>query len=47
MERVRNSLTDDSERKLNDIAQDMANKENNRRMIIKGIKESCQHEVEG
>lgn len=42
---MRASLSEEAERKMNDITQDMANKENNRSIIIQGVKDSCQHEV--
>ncbi|CDS41628.1 expressed conserved protein [Echinococcus multilocularis] len=46
VERVRASLSEEAERKMNDIAQDMANKENNRCIIIQGVKDFCQQEFE-
>ncbi|KAM7534609.1 hypothetical protein Aperf_G00000113728 [Anoplocephala perfoliata] len=46
VEHVRTSMVEDVEQKLNDITLDMANKENNRRSIIQGVKESCQSELD-
>ncbi|VDM18892.1 unnamed protein product [Hydatigera taeniaeformis] len=46
VERVRASLSEEAERKMNDIVQDMANKENNRNNIIQGVRDSCHHELD-
>ncbi|KAL5968549.1 hypothetical protein TSMEX_003727 [Taenia solium] len=46
VERVRASLSEEAERKMSDITQDMANKENNRSVIIQGVRDSCQHELD-
>lgn len=45
VERVRASISEEVEKKAQEIVQDMTNKENNRRMIIKSVQESCQQEV--
>ncbi|KAM3175976.1 hypothetical protein ACTXT7_007432 [Hymenolepis weldensis] len=43
---VRKSLAEEQERKKNELNEDMANKENNRRSLIMSVKETCQSELE-
>ncbi|VDN99922.1 unnamed protein product [Rodentolepis nana] len=43
---VRKSLAEETERKKNELDEDMANKENNRRSLLMSVKETCQSELE-